>query len=370
MIPYGRQTIEDDDVKTVAETLKSDFLTSGPKVKEFEDAICEYDGSKYCVAVNSGTSALDIAVSALNLPAGSEIITTPFTFVATSNSILYNNCKPIFADIDPKTYNISPEEIKKKITKKTKAIIYVDYAGQPCKIDEIKEIAEKHNLYLIEDAAHSLGAEYKGKKVGTFADLTTFSFHPVKLITTGEGGAVVTNNEKLAEKMRLLRNHGIDKTPAERESYLYDMKMLGRNYRITDFQCALGIRQLGKIERFIKRRQQIADAYNRELVKITGVSIPYVMPNVRHAWHLYTILLDKGIDRDKFFVKMRECGIGVNVHYIPTYKFTYYKSHGILSEGLPVTEEVFSRIISLPLFPTMKDSEIQSVMKAVKKSIA
>ncbi|MEM3364400.1 MAG: UDP-4-amino-4,6-dideoxy-N-acetyl-beta-L-altrosamine transaminase [Candidatus Micrarchaeia archaeon] len=367
MIPYGKQTIEKDDVSTVGTALTDEYLTTGPRVREFEQKICEYVNSKFCVAVNSGTSALDIAVASLGLPPGSEIITTPFTFAASANCILYNNCKPVFADINPQTYNIDPEDVRKRITSKTKAIICVDYAGQPCDLDELKEIAEKHNLYLIEDAAHSLGAEYKGKKIGGIADITAFSFHPVKIITTGEGGAVTTNDEKLYQKMKLLRNHGIDKTPSERADYRYDMKILGRNYRITDFQCALGISQIMKIDRFIERRTEIANKYTKMLDGIQGIKTPYIKKNVRHAWHLYTILV-KSIERDRFFGEMRNRGIGVNVHYIPVYKFTYYKQvfGGI---RLPNVEEISSKIISLPIYPTLKDEELEKVVGSIKEII-
>jgi UDP-4-amino-4,6-dideoxy-N-acetyl-beta-L-altrosamine transaminase len=368
-IPYGRQDISDDDVDAVVEVLRSDRLTTGSKVAEFEKAISDYVSAKHCAAVNSGTSALDIAVASLGLPAGSEIITTPFTFAASSNCILYNNCKPVFADIDPKTYNIDPAQIRKKITSKTKAIIYVDYAGQPCDIKEIKEIAEERGLALIEDACHALGAEYGGKKVGTFADMTVFSFHPVKHITTGEGGAVTTENEELHHKLTLLRNHGIDKTPGERTGYAYDMKMLGRNYRITDFQCALGISQLKRIGGFLRSREKIAKIYNEEFSKLKEVTTPHVRKGVRHAWHLYTILLDKKIGRDRFFECMKGRGIGVNVHYIPIYKFTYYKQFGIRADGYPVTEDVYSRAITLPLFPKMGDGDVERVMDAVKGCI-
>lgn len=368
-IPYGLHSIDEEDVSAVSEVLKGGWLTTGPKVSEFEKALCGYVGAKHAVAVNSGTSALDISVAALELPEHCEIITTPFTFVASSNCILYNNCKPVFADIDSKTYNIDPDQIKKKITEKTKAILYVDFAGQPCEMDEIKEIAEKHGLYLIEDACHALGAEYKGKKVGTFADISVFSFHPVKPITCGEGGAAITQNGELFEKMKMLRNHGMNKGPSEREGYRYDVRFLGRNYRITDIQCALGISQLGKLDEFIKKRNGIAGIYRRELENVDGVTVPHVLQHVKHGWHLYTILLDKKINRDEFFRRMKEKNIGVNVHYIPVYKFTYYSKFNINSSDFPVTEDIYSRIVTLPIFPKMKDEEVSDVIKAVKETI-
>ena len=373
-IPYGHQWIEEDDIEEVVAVLKSDWITTGPKIAEFEDALCRYIGTKYAVAVNSGTSALDIAVQTLNLPAGSEVITTPFTFVGTSNAILYNNLKPVFADIEKETRNINPEEVRKKITKKTKVIIYVDYAGQPCDIEELKEIADEHDLFLIEDACHAIGAEYKAKKIGNFADMTVFSFHPVKHMTTGEGGAVVTNNKVFYERLKILRNHGIDKSALDRfgpeAGWAYDLKLLGRNYRITDFQAALGISQLKKLDRFIRRRAEIVKMYNEAFEAISEIETPVVLPYVKPAWHIYTVLLNR-INRDDFFGKMREKGIGVNVHYIPIYSFSYYQEQFDFSPTeFPVTEDVFSKIVTLPLFPKMEDEETTYVINTVKETIA
>lgn len=373
-IPYGHQWIDEEDIEEVVKVLRSDWITTGPKIEEFENALRRYVGCKYAVAVNSGTSALDIAVQTLNLAAGSEVITTPFTFVATSNAILYNDLKPVFVDIEKETRNINPDEIRKKITDKTKAIIYVDYAGHPCDIGEIKEIAEEHDLYLIEDACHAIGAEYKSKKVGNFADMTVFSFHPVKHITTGEGGAVVTNNEEIHEKLKFLRNHGIDKSALDRfgpeAGWAYDLKFLGRNYRLTDFQAALGIPQLKKLDGFIRRREEIVRMYNEAFEDMPEIETPVVKPYVKHAWHIYTILLN-GINRDEFFSKMRERNIGVNVHYIPIYRFSYYHEHfNFIPKDFPVTEDVFSKIVTLPLFPKMEKEEVTYVADAVKETIA
>lgn len=372
-IPYGLHWIDDDDINEVVKVLKSDWITTGPKIHEFEDAICTYTKTKHCVAVNSGTSALDISVQSLDLPEGSEVITTPFTFVATSNSIIYNRLKPVFADICADTRNIDPEAIRDRITDKTRAITYVDYAGQPCDIEEIKEIADEFNLYLIEDASHAIGAEYHNKKVGNFADLTIFSFHPVKHITTGEGGAVVTNNKKLYEKSLLLRNHGIDKTASERygpnASWAYDMKCLGRNYRITDFQASLGISQLKKLDSYLNRREKIAKMYNEIFENIPEITTPEVKPDLKHSWHLYTVLLDDRIDRDLFFAKMRYRNIGVNLHYIPIHKFSYYQENYKITDEFPVTEDVFRRIVTLPLFPLMSDEDVLSVIDKTKETI-
>ncbi|MCK4733484.1 MAG: UDP-4-amino-4,6-dideoxy-N-acetyl-beta-L-altrosamine transaminase [Methanophagales archaeon] len=372
-IPYGHQWIDESDIEEVVAVLKSDWITTGPKIAEFEDALCSYIGTKYAVAVNSGTSALDIAVQTLNLPKGSEVITTPFTFVATSNAVLYNNLKPIFADIEKETRNINPDEVRKKITDKTKAIIYVDYAGQPCDIEEIKEIAEDHELYLIEDACHAIGAEYKGKKVGNFADVTIFSFHPVKHITTGEGGAVVTNNKEFYDRLKILRNHGIDKSALDRfgpeAGWAYDLKLLGRNYRITDFQAALGISQLKKLDEFVRRRERIVKMYNAAFDAMPEIEAPVVLSYVKPIWHIYTVLLN-GINRDIFFSKMRERNIGVNVHYIPIYRFSYYQEYfNFNPKDFPVTDEVFSKIVTLPLFPKMEDEEVIYVVDTVKETI-
>ena len=372
-IPYGTQWIDDDDINEVVKVLRSDWITTGPKIKEFEDALCSYIGCRHCVAVNSGTSALDIAVQALELPKDSEVITTPFTFVATSNAIIYNGLKPVFADICSDTFNIDPEDIRRKITKDTKAIIYVDYAGQPCDIKAIREIADEFDLYLIEDACHAIGAEYEDRKIGNFADLTIFSFHPVKHITTGEGGAVIINKKELYEKVLLLRNHGIDKNAMDRygpnASWAYDMKCLGRNYRITDFQAALGISQLKKLDKFITRRQDISQIYNEAFESIPEITIPSVKSNIRHVWHLYTILLNTKIDRNDFFSLMRKINIGVNLHYIPIYKFTYYQKHFTVKDKFTVTEDTFKRIITLPMFPMMTDEDVLNVIDSTRKSI-
>jgi len=370
-LPYALQWIDDDDIAEVVKVLKSDWITTGPKIKEFEDSVCAYVDCKYGVAVNSGTSALDIAVASLRLERG-EAITTPFTFAATANAALFNGLKPVFADIKKDTYNIDPNEIRKKVTTGTRAIIYVDFAGQPCDMKELKEIAVENDLYLIEDAAHALGAEYEGRKIGGFADITVFSFHPVKHITTGEGGMCVTNDKELAETMRMLRNHGIDIGARERygpeASWAYDLKFLSRNYRMTDFQAALGISQLKKIEHFLARRQEIAKIYNEGFDGIDEITLPYVKQNVRHVWHIYTILLN-GINRDKFFKLMRQKNIGVNVHYIPIYKHSYYRRFNLNQEDFPVTEDVFNRIITLPLFPKMSDEDAFDVIGAVKETI-
>jgi UDP-4-amino-4,6-dideoxy-N-acetyl-beta-L-altrosamine transaminase len=366
--------IDEEDINEVANVLRSNWITTGPKIKEFEDVLCTYIGCRHCAAVNSGTSALDIAVQSLDIPVGSEIITTPFTFVATSNAIIYNGHRPVFADICSDTFNIDPEDIRRKITKNTKAIIYVDYAGQPCDIKAIKEIADEFDLYLIEDACHAIGAEYEQKKVGNFADLTILSFHPVKHITTGEGGAVITNKKELYEKLLLLRSHGIDKNAMDRygpdASWAYDMKCLGRNYRMTDLQAALGKSQLKKLDGFIERRSELAGMYNGLLKEVDFIRLPVIRGNVKTAWHIYTILLDESINRDDFFNFMRAENIGVNVHYIPAYRHSYYtQNFNFDKKDFPVTENIFRRIITLPLFPSMKEQQVEYVVASIIKTI-
>lgn len=372
-ISYAVPCIGDDDIKESDKVLRSDWIATGPKQEEFSNAISKYTNANHSIAVSSCTAALDIAIGAMNFAPESEIITTPFTFAATSNAILYNRCKPVFADIDKETRNIDPKSIEKRITKKTKAVIYVDYAGHPCEMDEIKEIAKKHGLYTIEDAAHSIGAEYRGRKIGSIADVTAFSFHALKNITTGEGGAVSTNDQNLYEKMKMLMNHGIDKSAMDRfgkeADYGYDMKMLGKNYRMTDFQCAIGISQLRKLDSFIKIKSKLSEFYDEELSKIVGIEIPEVKPHVKHAWHLYTVLLGGGIDRDAFFRKMRTMNIGVNVHYIPIYNFTYYKQFNINKNDFPITEDVYRRIITLPLHAKMTKEDAKDVIEAVRTSL-
>ena len=369
-IPYGKQFIDEKDIKAVESVLKGDWLTTGPKVDEFENAIAKYIGCLHATVVNSGTSALDIAVQTLKIKKGLEIVTTPFSFAATSNSIVYNNLVPIFADIKKNTRNIDPEDIKRKITNKTAAIIYVDYAGHPCDINKIKEIAYENDLYLIEDASHAIGSEFNNKKIGNYADMTIFSFHPVKNMTTGEGGAVVTDNNEFNKSLKIFRNHGIDTDLHERQSkkgYMYDIKELGRNYRITDFQCALGISQLKKLDSFITKRNELANLYKKLLENVDFVETPSNWSNVKNSWHIYTILLKEGIDRDDFFRYMKNNNIGVNVHYIPIYRFSYYKNnYNIDPLDYPITESVFKNIITLPLYPHLKTEYVEYICDKIR----
>ena len=369
MIPYGRQTIEEDDIQAVVDVLRSDYLTTGPKIAEFEKMVADYVGAKYAVAISNGTSALHAACFAAGIQAGDEVITTPLTFAASSNCVLYCGGTPVFADVDPKTYNIDPEDIRRKITDKTKAIIAVHLAGQPCDMDEIHKIAKEHDLLVIEDGAHALGSVYKGKKVGTLSDMTTFSFHPVKPITTGEGGMIVTDNEEFYQKMMLFRSHGItrDENLMTRNDgpWFYQQLDLGYNYRITDIQCALGCSQMKKLDRFLALRKEIVARYNEAFADCENIVTPYQLPETESGWHLYIVQV-KNCDRRKVFEALREHGIAVNVHYIPVYLHPYYQEHGYKDVHCRNAEEVYSHIISLPLYPTLTEEQQQYVIETLK----
>lgn len=369
MIPYGRQTIEEDDIQAVVDVLRSDYLTTGPKIAEFEKMVADYVGAKYAVAISNGTSALHAACFAAGIQPGDEVITTPLTFAASSNCVLYCGGTPVFADVDPKTYNIDPEDIRRKITDKTKAIIAVHLAGQPCDMDEIHKIAKEHDLLVIEDGAHALGSVYKGKKVGTLSDMTTFSFHPVKPITTGEGGMIVTDNEEFYQKMMLFRSHGItrDENLMTRNDgpWFYQQLDLGYNYRITDIQCALGCSQMKKLDRFLALRKEIVARYNEAFADCENIVTPYQLPETESGWHLYIVQV-KNCDRRKVFEALREHGIAVNVHYIPVYLHPYYQEHGYKDVHCRNAEEVYSHIISLPLYPTLTEEQQQYVIETLK----
>jgi perosamine synthetase len=369
MIPYGKQTIEQDDIQAVVDVLKSDFLTTGPKIAEFEQTVADYVGAKYAVAISNGTSALHAACFAAGIEPGDEVITTPLTFAASANCVLYCGGTPVFADVDPKTYNIDPEDIQRKITDRTKAIIAVHLAGQPCDMDAIHSIAREHGLIVIEDGAHALGSVYKGKKVGSMSDMTTFSFHPVKPITTGEGGMIVTDNEDFYKKMILFRSHGItrDDSMMTRNDgpWFYQQFNLGYNYRITDIQCALGCSQMKKLDRFLARRKEIVARYNEAFADCDNIITPYQLSDTESGWHLYIVQVKK-CDRRQVFENMREKGIGVNVHYIPVYMHPYYQEHGYENVHCANAEEIYSHIISLPLYPGLTSEQQDYVIDALK----
>lgn len=370
MIPYGRQTIDEDDINAVVDVLKSDYLTTGPKIAEFEQAVASYTGAKYAVAISNGTSALHAACFAAGIGQGDEVITTPLTFAASANCVLYCGGTPVFADVDPYTYNIDPKDIRKKITDKTKAIIAVHLAGQPCDMDEIHSIAQEHNLIVIEDGAHALGSVYKGKKVGCLSDMTTFSFHPVKPITTGEGGMIMTDNEELYKRLVLFRSHGItrDNSMMTRNEgpWFYQQLDLGYNYRITDIQCALGCSQMRKLDKFLKRRRELVERYNNAFIECDNIVTPYQLPDTQSGWHLYIVQV-KNHDRKQVFETLRDKGIGVNVHYIPVYMHPYYQEHGYKDVHCANAEEIYSHIISLPLYPGLTDDQQDYVIDTLKQ---
>ena len=372
-LPYGHQWIDESDIEAVVEVLRSDWVTTGPKVAEFEAKLADYVGAKYAVVFSSGTAALHAAVFAARIGPGDEVITTPMTFAATANCVFYQGGKPVFADVQPDTLNIDPEEIGKKVTSRTKAIIPVDYTGQPCDLNEIKEIARKHGLIVIEDAAHALGATYQGRRIGSLSDMTIFSFHPVKLITTGEGGAVVTDEPELARRLRIFRNHGITTEAREREEagdWFYEMVYLGYNYRLTDIQCALGLSQMNKLDSWLARRREIARRYDEAFAGLPEIMTPVVKDDRSSAWHLYVIRLNLErlqVGRTEVFAALRAENIGVNVHYIPVYWHPYYQGLGYKQGLCPIAEASYERLISLPIFPGMSDHDVEDVIKAVKR---
>jgi UDP-4-amino-4,6-dideoxy-N-acetyl-beta-L-altrosamine transaminase len=384
-IPYGRQSVDEEDIKAVVEVLKSDFLTTGPKVQEFEEKVASYVGSKYAVAVANGTAALHAACFAADINAEDEVITTPMTFAASSNCVLYTGGTPVFADINPDTYNIDPIEIEKKITKKTKAIIAVDFTGQPAELFKIKEIAESNNLIFIEDAAHSIGSEIKNpsgawQKVGSIAHMTTFSFHPVKHITTAEGGMICTDDEKLFERLKIFRTHGITREISllqdkSHGKWYYEQQFLGYNYRLSDLQAALGISQLSKLNRFIKRRREIVDRYNKAFIEgdfKNRITVPYEENVAKSAYHIYVVRFNiKGIgkSREKILEELLALNIGVNIHYIPVYHHPYYQSLGYKKGLCPVAEQLYEEMCTLPLYPGMSDEDVDYVIDSVRKVI-
>ncbi len=394
-IPYGRQSIDDADIEAVVKVLKSDYLTTGPAVAAFEKKVADYVGAKYAVAVSNGTAALHVACLAAGIGAGDEVITTPITFAASANCVLYCGGTPVFADIDPDTYNISPVELERKITSRTKAIIPVHYTGQPCDMDAILEIAHKHDLLVIEDGAHALGASYKGKRIGSIADMTCFSFHPVKPVTTGEGGMIVTDNEELYRKLVLYRSHGITRDndmmqqyedqlwqstdPALQEAadmlrgdvmdpggWYYQQLELGYNYRITDIACALGASQMDKLDRFLERRRQIAGKYDEAFADIPQIKTPWQQEGCQSGWHLYMIQTMER-SRREVFDGLRQAGIGVNVHYIPVYRHPYYQRNGYAGVHCLNAEAFYERAVSLPIFPGLTGQQQDYVIEHVIK---
>lgn len=373
MLPYGRQWIDEEDVAAVLEVLRSDWLTTGPKVGEFESAFAGACGADHAVAVSSGTAALHGCMHALGVGAGDEVIVPPMTFAASANAVLYCGGTPVFADVDPRTLLLDPAQVEKRVTERTRAILAVDYAGQPCDYRALRRIADRHGLALVADACHSLGGSDDGSPVGSLADLSTFSLHPVKHVTTGEGGVVTTHDPRLAERIRIFRNHGITSDHRQREStgsWFYEMVELGYNYRLTDFQCALGRTQLRKLPKWVERRQEIAAAFTKEMASIPGATPLAVRDGVSHAFHLFVIRLAPELDRAEVFAAMRREGIGVNVHYIPVHLHPYYREQVGTAPGLcPVAETAYDEILSLPIFPRMTDEDVGDVLEALRRVV-
>lgn len=374
LLPYGQQWIDDEDIEEVIDVLRSDYITQGPKIIEFERAVAEYTGTQYAVAFANGTAALHGACFAAGIGVGDEVITTPMTFLASSNCVLYQGGTPVFADIKADTYNIDPDDIARKINPKTKAIISVDYTGQPAEMDRIMMFAADHQLVVIQDAAHSLGARFSGNKVGSMAHMTMFSFHPVKHITTGEGGIIVTDHKEFYEQLLLFRNHGMTKDPKimlkNEGPWYYEMHSLGYNYRMADLQAALGVSQMKKLDSLVQRRREIALEYNKELQSLEGITIPYQHKEALSSWHIYVIRLQLSnfqVGRKEIFEALRAENIGVHVHYIPVYLQPYYNQMGYKKGLCPTAEQLYEGIITLPIFPKMSDTDIRDVIQAVKK---
>ena len=374
MLPYGRQSIDDDDVAAVTEVLRSDWLTTGPKVAEFERALAAIAGVKEAVAVSNGTAALHAAMWAIGIGPSDEVIVPTMTFAATANAVVFQGGTPVFADVDPDTLLLDPEQAEAKITARTKAILVVDYAGQACDYDRLQALADRRGLVLVADACHAIGGSYRGRPVGSLTAMTAFSFHPVKHVTTGEGGAVVTNDPELARRARLLRNHGITtdfRERAAKDSWLYEMVELGYNYRLSDIQCALGLTQLAKLPRSIERRRAIARQYDAAFRETPGLRPLAVRDDVAHAYHLYVVQLDLEslrVDRGAVFRALRAEGIGVNVHYLPVHLHPYYRRQFATGPGLcPAAERAYERILSLPMFPAMEPRDVNDVIEAMQK---
>jgi perosamine synthetase len=369
-LPYGRQCIEEDDIEAVVSVLRSDWLTTGPRIAEFEHDFAAATGAAEAVAVSSGTAALHLAMLALKIGPGDEVIVPSLTFAASANCVVYCGGTPVFADVDPDTLLLDPACAERLVTPRTRAIVAVDYAGQPCDYDALRALADRHSLALVADACHSLGAAEHGRPVGSLADLTCFSLHPVKHITTGEGGVITTDDPEVAGRLRSLRNHGITTDHRERSetgAWFYEMVDLGFNYRLTDFQCALGSSQLRKLPRWIERRQEIARLYDDAFSDASGIDRLTVRPAVSHAYHLYVVRVP---DRDHVFATLRDAGIGANVHYVPVHLHPFYRERFGTAAGLcPVAEKAYGEILSLPLFPQMTGDDEAYVVEKLRAAV-
>lgn len=374
-ISYGHQYIDEADIQAVVDVMRSEALTCGPKIGELERKLCELTGAKYAVVCSNGTAALHIACLAAGVGAGDEVITTPITFAASANCALYCGARPVFADIDPETYNIDPASVEKCVTEKSRAVVAVDFTGQSVELDPLLKLCREKNMVLIEDGAHVIGTKYKGKANGSIADMTTFSFHPVKTVTGGEGGAVLTNSEEYYQKLLLYRAHGITRDESLMEhlsdgAWYYEQIALGYNYRLTDMQAALIISQLDKLDMFSKRRKEIVSRYNEAFSKVPGIFIQKEIPESDTTRHLYILRIKPEkftIDRKRFFEALGAENVCGNVHYIPTYYFPYYEKMGYKRGICPNAEKLYEEIITLPLYYAMTDEDVESVIKAVEK---
>ncbi len=376
LLPYGRHEIDDDDVAAVSRVLRSDWLTGGPMVAEFEAAFARLTGAGHAVAVSNGTAALHAAMFALGIGPGDEVIVPPMTFAASANAVVYQGGAPVFADVDPGTLLIDPAQAAAAITPRTRAIVAVDYAGQPCDYDALRSVIGDRPIAIVADACHSVGGRDRGRPVGTLADLSAFSLHPVKHVTTGEGGVVTTADATMAERMRTFRNHGITtdhRQRSEQSSWIYEIVELGYNYRLTDIQCALGLSQLSKLPARIERRQAIAREYDRAFAALAEVSPLVLRTDVSHAYHLYVVRIDieaLACDRATVFSALRREGIGVNVHYIPVHLHPFYRQRFGCGPGLcPVAEAAYEQLITLPMFPGMHARDVHDVVEAVTKVV-
>lgn len=376
-VGYGHQYIDEADIQAVVDVLKSDFLTCGPKIDEAEKKLCDITGAKHAVLIANGTAALHAACFAAGIGEGDEVITTPITFAASANCAFYCGGKPVFADINPETYNIDPDRIEERITEKTRAVVAVDYTGQAVEADRIRKICEDHGLVFIEDAAHSLGTVYNGKPVGSIADMTEFSFHPVKTCTAGEGGAVTTNSDELYKKLLLFRTHGITRnqdwmTKESEGSWYYQQIDLGYNYRMTDMQAALLSSQLDKLGLFAARRKELVRRYNEAFAEMPEITVQKEIPEsdtVRHLYILQFNLEMLNCNRRQIFDALQAEGVGVNVHYIPTYLFPYYQKLGYKAGTCPNAERLYERMISIPLYYGLTNEQQDRVVEAVRKII-
>jgi perosamine synthetase len=371
MLPYGRHAISEDDIRAVCDALRSDWLTTGPAVERFEHAVSEFTGAAHSVAVSSGTAALHLVLSALGVGPGDEVVVPALTFVATANAALYCGATPVFADVDATTLLVDPSAVEARITPRTKAIMAVDYAGQPCDYDRLGAIASRHGVTLVADACHSLGATYRERKVGTLAAATVLSFHPVKHITTGEGGMVLTSDSAVADRVRMLRNHGITTDHRQRSrlgTWSYDMAELGQNYRLSDIACALGGSQLGHLPEWLERRRALAAAYDAAFAGCSAIEPLARCAGVEHAFHLYVVRLNPAGLRGAAFRALRDAGIGANVHYRPVYEHSYYRRRlGNLHGSCPRAEAAYEAILSLPMFPLMSASDVDLVASRLRQ---